>query len=184
MESKTVISVIYLDLGAAFDTVNHSIFLKVMENHLSITNTALKWMSSYFQNRKFSVHINDFSSDIKTINFSLPQGNILCPTVFNCYVSTLMEIIPETEDNFVSGCADAHALMNSFHPENIDILSTLASDMTGIKDWMDNNELKINNLNIEFILFRSKHQFQTNTFYSLKVDDTVITAKKKNHKIS
>ena len=33
-----------------------------------------------------------------------------------------MEIIPDTEDNFVSGYADDHDLINSFHPENTDFL--------------------------------------------------------------
>ena len=36
----------------------------------------------------------------------MPQGSILGPTLFNCYVSTLMEIIPENDENFVSGYAD------------------------------------------------------------------------------
>ena len=29
------------------------------------------------------------------INIFMPQGSILGPTLFNCYVSTLVEIIPE-----------------------------------------------------------------------------------------
>ena len=33
-----------------------------------------------------------------------------------------MEIIPETEDNFVSGYADDHTLINSFHPDKRDFL--------------------------------------------------------------
>ena len=37
---------------------------------------------------------------------------MLGPTLFNCYVSTLMEIIPETEENYVSGYADEPALIN------------------------------------------------------------------------
>ena len=93
-----------------------------MENYFGITNTTLKWISSYLQNRKCSVHIDDLSSNIKTINLSVPQGSILGPTLFNCNVSTLMKIIPETEENFVSGYADDHALISSFLPEKREIL--------------------------------------------------------------
>ena len=103
MENKKLTSIICLDLSAAFDTVNHSILLEVMENYFGITDIALDWISCYLRNRKFSVHIDSFSSNTKTINFSVPQGSILGPTLFNCYVSTLMEIIPENEDHFVSG---------------------------------------------------------------------------------
>ena len=59
-----------------------------------------------------------FHQMLNAINFSMLQGSILGPTLFNCYVITMMEIIPETEDDFVSGYADDHALINSFHPEN------------------------------------------------------------------
>ena len=85
-----------------------------MENHFGITDIALDWISCYLRNRKYSVHIHIFSSNTKTINFSVPQGSILGPTLFNCYVNTLMEIIPENEDKFVSGYADDHALINIF----------------------------------------------------------------------
>ena len=79
-----------------------------MESYFGNTNTALNSISSYLKKKILST---------KTINFSVPQVSILGSTLFNCYVSTLMEIIPETEDNFVSGYADDHALINSFHPD-------------------------------------------------------------------
>ena len=113
----------------------------------------------------------------KTINFSVPLGSILGPTLFNYYVSTLMEIMLEREENFVSQYAVDHALINSFHPENTEIFSTLASNIACIQDWMDKNQLKMNSSKTEFTVFGSKHQLQTYTLNSLKVDDTVIMAK-------
>ena len=110
-----------------------------MENYFGITDIALDWISSYLKNRKFSVHIDSFSLNTKIINFSVPQGSILGPTLLNCYVTTLMEIIPETEENFVSGYADDHALINTFHPENTDISPKLISNISCIKDWVDRN---------------------------------------------
>ena len=106
--------------------------------------------------------MNGYSSDTKSINFSVPQGSILGPTLFNCYGSTLMEIIPGKEDNFVSGYEDDHALINSFHPENIEIAPILASNFSCIQDWMDKNQLKMNGGKTKFIVFGSKHQVQTN----------------------
>ena len=114
MENSELSSIICLDLSVAFDTVNHSILLEVMRNYFGITDRALDWISYYLRDRKFSVHIDSFSSNTKTINFSVPQGSILGPTLFNCYVSTLMVIIPENDKNFVSGYADDHALIIPF----------------------------------------------------------------------
>ena len=177
MENNKLTSVICLDLSATFDTVNHSILLKVMRNYFCIADMELDGISCYLRNRKFSVHINSFSSHTKTINFSIPQGSILVPTLFNFYVSTLTEIIPENEENFVSGNADDHALINTFHPENIDISPKLVSDISCIKDWMNRNQLKMNETKTEFIVFGSKHQVQRNNLKSLNIDNTTVKAK-------
>ena len=177
MENKKLTSIICLDLSAAFDTVNHSILLEVMENYFGITDIALYWISCYLRNRKFSFHIGSFSSNTKTINFSVPQSSILGPTLFNCYVSTLMEIIPENEENFVSGYADDHALINTFHPENTDIPPKLVSNISCIKEWMNKNQLKMNDAKTEFIVFGSKHQVQRNGLRSLNIDNTTVKAK-------
>ena len=135
MENSKLTSIICLDLSVAFDTVNHSILLVVMRNYFGIADMALDWISHYLRSIKFSVHIDSFSSNTKTINFSVPQGSILGPTLFNCYVSTLMEIIPENDENFMSGYADDHALINTFHPEDTDISPKLVSNISCIKDW-------------------------------------------------
>ena len=142
MENGKLTSIICLDLSAAFNTVNQSILLEVMDNYFGIADIALDWISCYLRNRKFSVHIGTFSSHTKTINCSVPQGRILGQTLLNCYVSTLMEIIPEHEENFVSGYADDHALINTFHPENTDISPKLITNISCIKDWMIRNQLK------------------------------------------
>ena len=68
-----------------------------------------------------------------------------------------MEIIPETEDNVVPGYTDDNTLINSFHPGNKEIFSTLASNISCIQDWMDKNKLKVNGSKTEFIVFGSKH---------------------------
>ena len=177
MENNKLTSIICLDFSAAFDTVNHSVLLEVIRNYFGIADMALDWISCYLRNRKFSVHFDSFSSNTKTINFSVPQGSILGPILFNCYVSTLMEIIYENEENFMSGYADDHALINNFHPENIDISPKLVSNISCIKDWMNRNQLKMNGAKTEFIIFGSKHQVQRNDLKSLNKDNTTVKAK-------
>ena len=50
-------SVVCLDLSAAFDTANHKILLDVLENYFGITEQAIPWFSSHLPNRKFLVQI-------------------------------------------------------------------------------------------------------------------------------
>ena len=55
------------------------------------------------------------------IDFLVPQGSILGPILSNCYASTLMEIIPESKDSFLSGYVDGHAMIHPFSPKNKNI---------------------------------------------------------------
>ena len=95
MENQECTSIVCLDLSTAFDTVNHKILLDVLKSYFGITEHTVAWISSYLSNRKFLVQIGQLTSKIVEIDFSVPQGSILGPILFNCYASTLMEIIPE-----------------------------------------------------------------------------------------
>ena len=46
-EQKKVINLVYIDLIAAFNTVDHSILIKVLNNYYGISGSALQWFESY-----------------------------------------------------------------------------------------------------------------------------------------
>ena len=101
-EHNKLTAMVYLDPSAAFDTVNHSILKTVMEHYFGLKHTALQWLSSYISNRQFSVKIGGSFSHAHSINFSVPQGSILGPVLFSCYVSTLPEVIKQNSGTIFS----------------------------------------------------------------------------------
>ena len=54
---------VLLDLGAAFDTIDHSILLSRMETVLGVIGSALQWFKSYLLGRKQRIKINDDFSE-------------------------------------------------------------------------------------------------------------------------
>ena len=54
---------VLLDLGAAFDTIDHSILLSRMETVLGVKGSALQWIKSYLLARKQRIKINDDFSE-------------------------------------------------------------------------------------------------------------------------
>ena len=113
-EHNKLTAMVCLDLSATFNTVNHSILKSVMEHYFGLKDTALKWLHSYISNRQFSVKIGGSFSHAHTINFSVPQGSILGPVLFSCYVSTLLEVIKQNSDNIILSYADDHAFTQAF----------------------------------------------------------------------
>ena len=144
MEDGKCTSIVSLDLSATFDTVNHTILLEVLNCYFGITDHALSWISSYLASRRFQVQVGQLTSKTVEIDFSVPQGRVLGPILFNCYASTLMEIIPERKDSFLSGYADDHAIIHSFNPDDNNINQIIEQDIGKIKTWMEDNQLKMN----------------------------------------
>ena len=162
IENGKCTSIVSLNLSAAFDTVNHTIILDVLNGYFGISEHALTWILSYLSSRKFLVQIGHLTSETVEIDFSVPQGSILGPILFNCYASTLMEIIPERKDTFLSGYADDHAIIHSFSPDNNNIKQIIESDIGKIKTWMEESQLKMNDAKTEFIVIGTSCSLQKN----------------------
>jgi hypothetical protein len=104
----------FLDLSAAFDTVDHQILLQRLEKSFGITGTVLKWITSYLQCRTCYVFDHGQSSRIITLVCGLPQGSVLGPKFWLIYIKDLDKIISEhgleyhgySDDTQLYSCAD------------------------------------------------------------------------------
>ena len=174
MENQNCASIVCLHLSTAFDTVNHKILLDVLKSYFGITEQALAWISSYLSNRKFLVQIGEFTSKIVAIDLSVPQGSILGPILFNCYASTLTEIIPESNYSFLSGYVGDPAIIHSFNPDINNIKQKIENDIGKIKTWMEKNELKMNDAKTEFIVLGTSNKLRRNTLDKIEIGKTKI----------
>ena len=82
-----------LDLSAAFDTINHQIFLQRLKCTFSIDGVVLKWITSYLENRNQQVSIDQYKSDLSSLRFGVPQGFVLGPVLFTMYTQPLSDIL-------------------------------------------------------------------------------------------
>ncbi len=77
------------DLSAAFDLIDHDIFINHLEHVVGLRGTVLKWFSSYLKGRSFSVRVGEFSSSSVLIDCGVPQGSILGPILFSLFLLPL-----------------------------------------------------------------------------------------------
>eukprot|EP00661_Eupelagonemidae_sp_cell13_P017534 gene17534-biopygen3863 len=73
-----------LDAASAFDTVDHTLLLKKLENVCGVRGSALELLKSYLTGRKQRVRMSgDRTSNIeKTGPFGVPQGSVLAPLLY------------------------------------------------------------------------------------------------------
>ena len=81
MDHQEIMLLVLLDLSTAFDTTDHQILLKVLENDFGIIASAHKWFASYLSGRK-RVLMNNRTSDDFHLSWGVPQGSCMGPILF------------------------------------------------------------------------------------------------------
>jgi hypothetical protein len=92
MDRQQLTLVIFLDLSAAFNTVDSQILLSRIETTFGIKGAVLGWFTSYLSNRSQRIYVDGHLSDRSPLNFGVPQGSCLGPLLFTIYASKLFEV--------------------------------------------------------------------------------------------
>ena len=85
-EEKQITGTVFVDLTAAYDTVNHkTLLLKVAK--MIKNKKIVSIIQSLLENRRFFVELDGRKSRWRNQKNGLPQGSVLAPTLFNIYTN-------------------------------------------------------------------------------------------------
>ena len=147
LDSGRVVFLVLLDLSAAFDTIDHNALLNVMQSEFGISGTALAWLSSYLSDRSYTVKIDSATSDPRPLGQGVPQGSVLGPILFNCFMTDLLTNLAKLDVEFHT-YADDTQLWVSFDPKSPDGEREARERLTRALDftvgWMRRRRLKLN----------------------------------------
>ena len=176
MESQYICPMMAIDNSAAFDTVDHSILLAVLEHNFGLTGAVLDWYHSYLCSKSIKVKIKESYLTVRSLQFSVPQGSCTGAQLYNAYCSTMHEVVKKPISLY--GFADHHTLRDQFkandRDDKIASISRLENSANDLKTWMDENRLRMNSDKTEFIMFGSKVQLSKCNTTSLTVNGSVI----------
>ena len=83
---------VFLDLSAAFDTVDHQILLSDLASY-RIEGKALQLLESYLSDRTQCVAVGGSVSEPRPLLYGVPQGSVLGPILFLVYTSSLVLLL-------------------------------------------------------------------------------------------
>lgn len=171
-ERKQITALILIDLSAAFDTIDHQILFKLLENRLKIKSAALNWLISFLTQRQQSTHINNFLSSKTKIPYGIPQGTILGPKIFSLYMLPLYEIFRDRNIKYHSYADDTQFYIETTSTNLETTKSELIEILNTLKKWFDKNKLKINAEKTEIILLGTAERI------SIEFCNKIITSSK------
>ena len=165
-----------LDLSAAFDTIDHDILLSRLCNVYGITGNALDWFRSYLTGRIQRVVIEDSVSVDQELDFGIPQGSVLGPRIYCMYTKPVSDIFQRHGLSHHSYADDTQLYMTMDHSNNDwrDGLARIELCVSEIREWMNQNMLKLNDDKTELIVFASKYKQDLYNYLSITIGDTVV----------
>ena len=171
LDAGSSASLLMLDLSVTFDPIDI-----LLSRLCSITGDALDWFRSYLTGRIQRVVIEDAVSVDQELGFGVPQGSVLGPKIYCMYTKPVSDIIQR------------HGLSHHYYADNRQLYMTMEHSnnhwrnglariqlcVSEIREWMNQNMLKLNDDKTELIVFTSKYKHNLYNDLSITIGDTVV----------
>ena len=115
MDAGKVTALTLLNLSTAFDTIDHSILLRRLDEWFGDTGKALDWFKSYLTRRYERIKLGDCLPTKADLKFRVPQGSVLVPLLFTLYTTQLSSMI------------SGHAIPHHLYTDNSQLYVSFAS---------------------------------------------------------
>ena len=132
---------LYVDFKKAFDKVNQELLIKKL-NIFGIKDLALNWIKSYLSNRTQQMQVgNDLSSE-REVHTGVPQGSILGPTFFLCYINDVVDICHNSK--MLLYADDTVLYKKISDTQRFLDMHDFQQDVNRLINWCQKNRLNIN----------------------------------------
>ena len=121
---------VYLDLSKAFDTIRHSVLIDTLE-HYGVRGKASDWFRSYLEQRRQYVSYGGVHSDIRYVEYGVPQGSVRRPLLFILYSNAL----PISLNNCHTILFADDTTIYTTNTYLLDIFTRINTDLDVLNDW-------------------------------------------------
>ena len=136
-EDKIQTDLIVLDFSKAFDVVPSQRLLHKLD-HYGIRRSTLLWIQNFLTTRTQKVVVDGSFSDIAHVGCGVPQGTVLGPILFLCYINDLPSWVSSDVRLFADDCLLYRPIRTKADQKK------LQEDLTKLEHWADTWGMKFN----------------------------------------
>lgn len=137
-------ALLFLDLSAAFDTVDHGILLRRLSQHCGVTGVSLDWFKSYLSGRSHRVSIDGTLSSAVALLWGVIQGSVLGAILYVVYVNPLAAIALLFGISIHQFSDDTQLRIRFRLIEQLLATKTMSNCVSALLDWFFRNRVKTN----------------------------------------
>ena len=128
--------------------------------HYGICGYTLTWIKELLTGRSQQVVVNGkYSNSAEAVTSGVPQGSVLGPLLFICYINDIVYKISST----IRLDADDTLIYRNIHSE-ADV-SVLQSDLNTVLKWAEDWQMTFNPQKTEFLRITNKHNSISLSYY-------------------
>lgn len=133
-----------LDMSAAFDTVDHSIMVDVLERRFGVRDSALNWLEDFLTGRSQAIRLGINQTDDVSLKFGIPQGSVTGPKRFIEYAEDVIDQFNKNDLRHHMFADDMQAMASGPPSNALTINSSLASCLSDVSSWCASKRLQLN----------------------------------------
>jgi len=149
LDNNLQTDVIFLDFSKAFDRVDHSYLIHKL-HHYGIRGNLLTWLENFLTHRTQRVVIDGHSSSTSNVTSGVPQGSVLAPLLFLCFINDL----PDGIRSRIKLYADDVLLYSTI--TSPDDCHRLQADLKILEQWAKKWNMIFNPSKCEFLRVSNK----------------------------
>ena len=163
MNRRKVVGCIYLDFARAFDSINHLRLISKLYD-MGVPRKLTKWIENYLEKRVIRTRLNNTVSSSREILCGVPQGSIIGPILFLCYINDLV-IMTRKLGTEISLYAD-DAVIYCSNYDTYFVKCRLEHALTAVGKWCMSNYININVQKTKYCIYGSRSRLgeDANTF--------------------
>ena len=127
------------------------------------------WFRSYLSDRSQCTQVSGVDSTFSEVTCGVPQGSILGPTLFLCYINDMSDAL----NCKLSLYADDSALLHSGPDPNV-VADFLSRELSICQRWLVDNRLSLHLGKTECILFGTRRRLRPDVNFEVKLEGRVV----------
>ena len=151
-DAGKVTALTLLDLSAAFDTRDHTVLLRRLDDWFGVTRKALDWFIVFDTGRCQRIKLGGCLSSKANLKFGVPQGSVLDPLLFMLYTTPLSSMTCEHAIPHHLYADDSQLYVSFASGDFAAALNGLQSCLASVQSWMSTDKLKLNPDKTEFLI--------------------------------
>ena len=152
IDEKKMAAVVSLDLSKAFDSINHNLLLNKLSS-MNLSENTLLWVKSYLSNRQQYTKFKNYISTKQPITAGVPQGSIIGPLLFICYINDLYPAF-DSESRVYSYADDTQIIVNANNTNQL--IKRIEKTIESAQTWYSNNSMQNNIGKTEILVTKIK----------------------------